>query len=356
MVRALIAAGGTGGHIIPALAVGRQLAAMGAQVLYVGHSGGMEEGIYRNAGVEFRTITAQKIERKLTLSHLRLPGQVMQSVLASARIIREFRPTFFYGSGGFVTGPVGFAASLRGVPVYLQEQNSFPGITNRLLGHVARKVFLGYPGAASYFPADRTLLTGNPVILKDEQTTPFDPSEFGLRDGTLRLLVLGGSQGSQAINRALLPILGKLKEYGIDLLWQTGAANLQSINQFCKGQCGIHAFGFSNDLQRFYRAANFALARAGALTLAELEMACLPAVLVPLPSAAGNHQYHNACEAVQRGTAALLEQKQMTPDTLLSEILSMKRLYPEMKTRFGESLHRTAAQNIATVLMNPNRG
>ncbi|MCD4830158.1 MAG: undecaprenyldiphospho-muramoylpentapeptide beta-N-acetylglucosaminyltransferase [Candidatus Cloacimonetes bacterium] len=349
VARILIAAGGTGGHIIPALALARELRSRGHEVLMVGNRGGMEVGMFKKAGLPYRLIFVQKLYRRFTPAHVRFPFRLLGALLASRRIIKEYKPHAYIGTGSYVSGPVGLVARLLGVSVFLQEQNSFPGLANRWLSRFATKVYVGYESACKVLSARDCVLTGNPLLpAPDDDDLPPAP---GLRPGAPVLFVIGGSQGSRALNESLEPVAAHIAGEGIDILWQTGAANLEHYSKRFENVEGVHIFGFIDDMPRFYHAATFAMARAGALTLAELETHRVPSLLVPLPTAAENHQYFNALELTTHGQAMMLEQKDLDPGHLYEMLLRLRNAAPSMKAHFSDSKHSSAAAVIIDDLL-----
>lgn len=346
--RILIAAGGTGGHIIPAMALARELRERGHEVMMVGNTDGMEVGMYERAGLPYRLYRSQKLYRRMTLANARFPFRLIESIAASVRFINEFKPHAYIGTGSFVAGPVGLAAILRRVPVFLHESNSYPGMANRWLARRARRVYVGYQNTCKFLPGCKCVYTGNPLLPPPPGDT--SPLEV-LREGSSALFVIGGSQGSQAINRALEPIAANLAGEGVDILWQTGVKNLDQYREKFANVAGVHTYGFIDDMPRFYHSASFALSRAGALTLAELETHRVPALLAPLPSSGANRQYYNALELTSQGQAMMLEQKDLDPGRLYEMLLRLRNAAPAMKTRFKESKHLDAARVIVDDLL-----
>jgi len=347
-LKILIAAGGTGGHIIPALAISEEFRKKGAKILWVGNRNGMEEKLAAENGFEFAAINVQKLYRKFTFAHIFFPFKLLKSILDSLKIIKKFQADIFIGCGGFVSGPVGFAAFLRKIPIFLQEQNSYPGLTTRILSRFAKKIFLGNRGAEKFLPNGKTIFSGNPINpnVVSETATP-DLQIFGLKADSVKLLILGGSQGSAIINRNFFPILDEILKTGIEVIWQIGKFSYKKYAEKIEGKSGVYGFAFSSEMGKIYNAVDFAISRAGAISLAEMETKKIPAILIPLPSAAGNHQYFNALELVNKNVAILLEQKNLSPETLKNKILIMKGKYSEMRNNFGETKHRKSAETIA---------
>jgi UDP-N-acetylglucosamine--N-acetylmuramyl-(pentapeptide) pyrophosphoryl-undecaprenol N-acetylglucosamine transferase len=276
----------------------------------------------------------------------------MRSIRDSRQVIREFQPDAFLGTGGFVSGPVGYAAHLEKLPSFLQEQNSYPGLTTRILAKWADTIFLGNKQAAQYLQGKRIIHSGNPIKNNVINTNEkLNLKELGLKENSTKLLILGGSQGSVAINTVILKIVDTLLEQGIEIIWQLGRYHYSEIAEKIKGKSGIYYFDFTSEIGRIYNSVDVAISRAGAISLAELESKQIPSLLIPLPSAAENHQYFNAMEQVNNGTSLIIEQKHLSRSTLLE---SLKRLIKEkdkFRKNFKESLHITAAETIASEIL-----
>ena len=201
--KVIIAAGGTGGHIIPAISIAEELIKNNVDVLFVGNKNSMEEELTAKRKITFKIINVQKFYRKITLAHLKFPYKLLKSIHDSKKIIRDFQPDAFIGTGGFVSGPVGYAAHLKKVPIFLQEQNSYPGATTRILSKYAEKIFLGAKGAEKYLPKKKLIFSGNPVNSRIiGETSELNFEELGLTKDTIKLFLTGGSQGSVVLNKA----------------------------------------------------------------------------------------------------------------------------------------------------------
>ncbi|MFC1887242.1 undecaprenyldiphospho-muramoylpentapeptide beta-N-acetylglucosaminyltransferase [Candidatus Cloacimonadota bacterium] len=353
MKKVLIAAGGSGGHIIPALSIAAELQKRDCQIHYIGNFDSMEERLVHQEGITFSAIDVQKIYRKLTFAHFRFPYKLLKSIKNSRTVIQEFVPDAFLGTGGFVSGPVGYAAHLEKVPIFLQEQNSYPGLTTRILSKWSDTIFLGNRQAEKYFVDKRVIHSGNP-IKKDIMDTDekLDFTGLGLREDTVKVLILGGSQGSVAINKVILDIVDKLLKMGIEIIWQIGKYSYSEISQKIKGKQGIYYFDFTNEIGRIYNSVDMAITRAGAISIAEMESKQIPCLFIPLPTAAENHQYHNAKEQVDNGTARIIEQKHFSRSTLLETMKIMLKEKDKMKSNFKQSSHLKAAENIAAEIVN----
>ncbi|MCK4654366.1 MAG: undecaprenyldiphospho-muramoylpentapeptide beta-N-acetylglucosaminyltransferase [Candidatus Cloacimonetes bacterium] len=343
----LIAAGGTGGHIIPALSIAHELQKHGVEVLFVGNKNSMEQTLATNSSLKFKGINVQKFYRKFTFAHIKFPFKLLKSINDSKKIIKEFQPDAFLGTGGFVSGPVGYAAHLKKVPIFLQEQNSFPGATTRILSKYAEKIFLGTKGAEKYLPKEKILYCGNPInisVVKEKEKIDYE--KYGLKGNSRKIFLLGGSQGSVILNKAFLPIVDEILEKEYEIIWQIGKYSFEETYGKIKGKKGIYAFDFSNEIGKIYNSIVFAIARAGALTLAEFETKKIPSILVPLPSAAGNHQYFNAMELKKKNVAQVIEQQDLNPETLKNAVFDMIENFEKMKENFKESQHIEAARII----------
>jgi len=359
MKKIIITAGGTGGHIFPALAIGQELILKGVELHFIGSRGGMEERLCHQEKIAFTGLDVQKLYRKFTFSHLRFPIRLLKSIWEAARIIRSFHPDLMLATGGFASGPAGLAAILNRIPLFIQEQNSYPGITNRFLGKYAEKIFLGNPGAASFFSTSKVVHSGNPIrseIITEKRSIL--PAEIDLKEGSFKLLILGGSQGSRSLNSALIPIIEDLLKTGIELLWQTGRNNYDEVTSKFDRKKGLWIFDFFREMGKLYNSVDAVIARAGAITLAELETMKIPAILVPLPTAAGNHQYYNALELVKKKCALLLEQKNLTPVSLKQSIMKLREYHAEFFHNFKSSPHADATTSISRLIFRriENRG
>ncbi|NQV19528.1 MAG: undecaprenyldiphospho-muramoylpentapeptide beta-N-acetylglucosaminyltransferase [Armatimonadetes bacterium] len=346
--RILIAAGGTGGHIIPAISIAKEFIKKNHAVLFIGNKNSMEEESCKRVSIPFKGIDVQKFYRKFTFAHYKFPFKLIKSVITSKKIINEFKPDAFMGTGGFVSGPVGYAAHLKKIPIFLQEQNSFPGATTRILSKYAEKIFLGNECAEKYLSKGKTILSGNPINSNViEEKSQIDFKKFGLKKESIKLFLLGGSQGSLVLNKALYPIINDLISSNIEIIWQIGKFSYKEFSKKIKNKSGIYAFDFSDEIGKIYNSVDFCIARAGALTLAELETKKIPSILIPLPSAAENHQYYNALELKNKKVAEIIQQKDLNPEVLKNEIFEMMGKYLEMRENFGESKHLDSAKIIA---------
>ena len=312
--RILIAGGGTGGHVYPALATVEALAGQGEfDFLYVGGTDGIEARIVPRYGLRMETLWISGFARSLSLKNLAFPFKLLSSLLKSRRILKKFRPHVAVGTGGYVTGPILFMAAKMRIPVLIQEQDVHPGVTTRLLARYADRICLAFEGAKAHFQqfAKKLVVTGNPIreaVARGDRRESL--ASLGLDDQRLTLFVFGGSQGSRAINLALAAVLGDLLDrYPLQVLWQTGASQYKEMltTALFDGK-RVKLLPYIDEMAGAYAASDIILCRAGASSLAELALVARSVILVPYPHAAGNHQVHNSRLMVDGGAALMVEE------------------------------------------------
>jgi len=298
----LILAGGTGGHIFPGIAVAQALRARGVAVLWLGSDGGLETQLVPKAGIELRTLSVRGIRGKGWGARLTAPFRIAGGVFAAWRMLGTARPRSALAFGGFAAGPGGVAAWLRRVPLLVHEQNRVPGVTNRILSHFAKSRLCGFAGALAGGE-----WVGNPVR-SSIAALPAPRQRLAAREGRLRLLVLGGSQGAAAINGVLPQVLQQMAPDLRPLVrHQSGARHLERTRElYAAARIDAQVDAFIDDMTQAYAWADLVVCRAGALTLAELCAAGLPAILVPFPAAVDDHQTRNASALVEAGAARLV--------------------------------------------------
>ena len=315
----LIMAGGTGGHIFPGLAVAEQMRALGWEVVWMGARGGMEERLVPRHGYRTAWIRARAARGKGLLQKLLLPANLLYSFWESARYIRSLKPDVVLGLGGYVAFPGGMMASLLNRPLALHEQNAIAGLANRVLAQVSDKVMVAFPGALK-----GAEWTGNPV--RAEIAAIASPEDrFRGRQGPLKLLVVGGSLGAQALNEALPKALALMSEKP-NVVHQAGEKHLDTLraNYAAAGVQG-ELLAFIDDMARRYAEADLVICRAGAVTIAELSAGGMASVLVPFPHAVDDHQTANARFLADRGAAILIQQTDLSPQRLAGLIGSLDR-------------------------------
>jgi UDP-N-acetylglucosamine--N-acetylmuramyl-(pentapeptide) pyrophosphoryl-undecaprenol N-acetylglucosamine transferase len=348
----IVAAGGSGGHIIPALSICRELAKKGVELLFVGNRNSMEEKLVKEAGIKFRSINSQKFYRSFTFKHLLFPYRLLKSISDSKKIISDFKPDAFIGTGGFVSGPVGYAAHLKKLPIFLQEQNSFPGVTTKILSKFASMIFLGNAGAAKHLRTNNIFVSGNPInTFVAEESDALDYAKYGLKSDSKKIFLFGGSQGSVILNNSFFPIIDNLLESGFEIIWQIGKYSYEKFYPKVKDKKGVYAFDFTNEMGKILNSVSLVIARAGALSLAEIETKKVPSILVPLPTAAENHQYYNALELAEKEVALILEQRYLSSTSLLAAIEQTKNNLDSMNENFSDSIHKIATVEIANQIL-----
>jgi len=301
----LVMAGGTGGHVFPALAVARQLESRGARVIWLGTPGSFESRLIPDTGIPFHEVPVKGLRGKGWLGWLKAPFALLRALVLAIRALRQLSPDLVLGMGGYATGPGGVAARLLGKPLVIHEQNAVPGLTNRLLARIATRVLEAFPGS---FPAPRRARhTGNPV--REEVTRIALPEQrLAGRSGPLHLLVLGGSQGAKVLNEVVPRAIAGLADPGIvEVRHQTGEAHLEDTRRHY-AQVGIDAepVAFIEDVAGAYGWADLVVCRAGALTVSELAVAGVASVLVPYPYAVDDHQTRNGRHLVDADAAVLI--------------------------------------------------
>ncbi|GAA4468103.1 undecaprenyldiphospho-muramoylpentapeptide beta-N-acetylglucosaminyltransferase [Nibrella saemangeumensis] len=312
-MRVIISGGGTGGHIYPAIAIANELKAIdpAIDILFVGAEGKMEMEKVPKAGYKIVGLPVVGIKRELTLENLAFPVKLGRSFMKAQQIIREFKPNVAVGVGGYASGPLLLAASLKGIPTLIQEQNSYAGLTNKLLSRWAKTICVAYPGMDKFFPADKIITTGNPVrkdIQFAAQQREVGQQAFGLEPGRQTLLVIGGSQGARTLNETMEQGLSRFIDAGIQVVWQTGPQFIERARKAAAeaGSPLIKPYDFIYEMDKAYGVADVVVSRAGALSVSELCLVGKPAILVPFPAATDDHQTKNAMSLVEHNAALLI--------------------------------------------------
>jgi len=311
--RFIISGGGTGGHIFPAIAIADALRRRipDAQIQFVGAKGRMEMQRVPQAGYAIKGLWISGFQRSLSLKNLLFPLKLIYSLFLARWILQKFKPDLVIGVGGYASGPTLRAAVQLRIPTLIQEQNSFPGITNRLLASKVNAICTAYDQMEKWFPAEKTILTGNPVRKNAVQTAgkKEDALAFFGMDGSRPLvLIVGGSQGAMAINKALAAKLDQMAQSDIQLIWQTGKNYEDEAKQVVKqaNWKSCYVTPFIDRMDFAYAAADLVVSRAGAMAISELAVVQKAAIFVPLPSAAEDHQTSNARRLVQAGAAEMI--------------------------------------------------
>ncbi len=327
--RVIISGGGTGGHIFPAIAIANRIQKEfpDAQIRFIGATGKMEMKKVPEAGYEIDGLWISGFQRRLTIKNLALPFKILASLWKARNIIRKFKPQVVVGVGGYASGPTLKVANLMKVPTVIQEQNSFPGKTNRILPNQAAKICVAYEQMDRFFPKDKIVMTGNPVREKVVQVKGIRKQgrqHFGLSEEKPTVLVVGGSLGAKTLNDSLKAGVGQLQKNDIQVIWQCGQYQSEALHDWSKDQNmnGVALEVFIKEMELAYAAADVIVSRAGAIALSELAIIGKPIILVPSPNVAEDHQTKNAMALVEKD-AALLVKDNVAREELILEIISL---------------------------------
>ncbi|MDR2847481.1 MAG: undecaprenyldiphospho-muramoylpentapeptide beta-N-acetylglucosaminyltransferase [Bacteroidales bacterium] len=349
----IISGGGTGGHIFPAIAIANALMAQNpdTNILFVGAKGRMEMDRVPAAGYKIVGLPVRGFDRKHLVSNFKVAWQLIVSVFMAHRIIRQFRPDVVIGVGGYASGPVLFAAGLRGIPTLIQEQNSYAGVTNRILSKRVNKICVAYEGMDKYFPAHKIVVTGNPVreqmtesIMRDSSIRFFDFTE-----DKPTILVLGGSLGALTINQSVERFLENVPAE-IQIIWQTGPkyheSALKSVEKLSLPNVKVYPFILRMDLA--FAAVDLVISRAGASTISELCITGKPCILVPSPNVAEDHQTKNAMALVEKQAAIMIRDADAVEQLMQTAIATVKS--PEILEPLADHIRMLAKYRAAETI------
>lgn len=325
-IKIIISGGGTGGHIFPAVAIANAIKRLrpDARIQFVGALGRMEMERVPAAGFDIVGLPVVGFDRKRLWRNFAVLAKLRRSLKMARRLVRDFKPDLAIGVGGYASGPMLKAAQRAGVPTLLQEQNSYAGVTNKLLARRADVICVAYPEMERFFPAEKITLTGNPVRAEVtiSRSAAVARESFGLDADRKTLLVVGGSLGARTLNEAMRSDLDRLQSAGIQLIWQTGKVRGDEWQKCAKGRKGLVVTPFISDMANAYSAADMVVSRAGAGAISEIELLGKPSVLVPSPNVAEDHQTKNARALESRG-AALLVPDVEAADSLVDTVLEL---------------------------------
>ena len=357
--RIIIAGGGTGGHIFPAVAIAGALQRQdpGIELLFVGAKGKMEMEKIPQAGYRIEGIDIAGFNRSSLLKNAGLPFKLIRSFFQVSRILRSFRPDAVIGVGGYSSFPVLRAAQARRIPTFIHESNSFAGKSNILLGKKADRIFVASDGMEKFFPANRIIVTGNPVrssIVNSRITRDEAIRSFSLDPALPTVLSTGGSLGAKGINEAVAAHLDDWRKAEIQLIWQTGKPFAAQAEALSQGRRGIWTGDFIPKMENAFAAADVVISRSGAMSIAELCVVGRPVIFVPFPFAAEDHQTANARNLVDKG-AALMVKDSEAKDKLVGMTIGLVKdgpLRQQLKTNIGRLAVRDAADRIAKVILS----
>ena len=345
-MRVIVTGGGSGGHIYPAIAIADKIKERepDSEILYVGNDIGLEKDIVPGTGYPLELVCARWLDRK-SITKLALTGMATaKGVLQALKIMRRFKPDVVIGTGGFVCVPVVFAGHMYGAKCYLHEQNAYPGVANKVLEKFVDKVFLGFPDAGAYFKDPKKhVLAGNPVR---ERFYNVDKAEartrLGIPQSDFVVFSFGGSQGAEKINEVGFDLMETINGHeGMTYVFGTGSQYFEEVLEKAREkeieiQPNIMVKSYINDIQYYLSAADLIISRAGALSVAESTVCGRALLLIPSPNVTGNHQYYNAKSVADHGGAIILEEKGLTSDKLIEEVMRLKN-HPELLAEMGKA-------------------
>ncbi|MCD4771927.1 MAG: undecaprenyldiphospho-muramoylpentapeptide beta-N-acetylglucosaminyltransferase [Bacteroidales bacterium] len=325
----IISGGGTGGHIFPAIAIAQALQKKidKLEILFIGAKGRMEMEKVPKAGYSIKGLWISGLQRKLTIKNFLFPVKLLSSIYNTKKIIKEFKPDVVIGVGGYASGPTLWVASRQNIPTAIQEQNSFPGITNKLLAKSVDKIFVAYKNMEKFFPVEKIIFSGNPIreeiiITKGKKEEAL--KYFNLSGNKKTILVVGGSQGAKAINESIDSKINQFSDNNLQLIWQTGKFYFEKAKLSASEKEGIKVIEFITKMDYAYSCADIVISRAGAIAISELCAVGKPTVFVPLPTAAENHQYKNAL-ALRSQDAALIVKNDKAKEKLVETVIELSK-------------------------------
>jgi UDP-N-acetylglucosamine--N-acetylmuramyl-(pentapeptide) pyrophosphoryl-undecaprenol N-acetylglucosamine transferase len=331
----ILSGGGTGGHIYPAIAIANELKSRfpDAEFLFVGAQDKMEMQKVPQAGYDIKGLWIAGLQRKLTIDNAMFPFKLLSSFAKSRAIIKQFKPNVVIGTGGFASGPLLQMANSSGIPTVIQEQNSYPGITNKLLSKIANSICVAYENLERFFPKEKIRLTGNPVrqdLMAIDSKRTEALSYFKLNPEKKTLLVLGGSLGARRINQLIAKELDFFASNNIQVIWQCGKFYIEEYQKF--NSKNVQVFAFVDRMDLVYAAADFVISRAGASSVSELCLVGKPVIFIPSPNVAEDHQTKNAQAIVDKKGAILLKENQLDErfETVFKNLLNDENLQKEL--------------------------
>ena len=348
----IISGGGTGGHIYPAISISNELKLRypNSKIVFVGARDRMEMQIVPKHGFEIIGLWISGFTRSLSLKNFIFPIKLLASLLRSLFIIKNNKPDVVIGTGGFASGPILYIASLFGIPTLIQEQNSYPGITNKILAKRASKICVAYDNLDRFFDKNKLILTGNPVR-SDLQNLAIDSVgaalKFGLEENKKTLLIIGGSNGSREINKLIFNNLNLFESLNIQLLWQCGKIYFEQYKKLNNNK-NIKVYDFIDKMNLAYEVADIIISRAGASSISELCIVGKPVIFLPSPNVAEDHQSKNALSLVNNKAALMIEEKNMNKDfkNSFSELINDRELQNELSRNIKKQAKINATRDI----------
>ncbi len=351
----IISGGGTGGHIFPALAIAEALKDIipGVEILFIGAEGRMEMEKVPAAGYPIESLWISGLRRDLSIDNLMFPFKLISSLWKSRSILKKSRPDAVVGVGGYASGPALWMASQMGIPTLIQEQNSFPGITNKLLAKRVDRICVAYENMDRFFPKEKIILSGNPVranVIKTEGKKAEAAILFGLDPEKQTLLVLGGSQGALSINKSISKILAYFKKKDLQLLWQTGPSYFKTASDAVRmiNYPGIKPVDFIKRMDLAFALCDIVVSRAGATTISELSAVAKASIFIPLPSAAEDHQMKNAMRLKEKNAALLVKDSEATAK--LEQTIDSLVMNKELQKKLAQNIRQFAVPDADKII------
>ncbi len=344
--------GGTGGHIYPAIAIADELKKRypNAKFLFVGASDRMEMEKVPQAGYKIKGLNISGIQRSLSTKNLAFPFKLIQSLYRANKIINKFQPKVVIGTGGFASGPTLFMANKKKIPSIIQEQNSFPGITNKLLAKKVQKICVAYDGLEGFFPKEKIIKTGNPVrqdLLEISDKRKEAINFFKLDKNKKTLVVLGGSLGARVINQTIEKYLNNILTNDVQIIWQTGKLYINEYKKYNKTE-GVHVYEFIQKMDLLYAVSDILISRAGAGTISELCIVGKPVIFIPSPNVAEDHQTKNALSVVNNDAALMLKENELDRfQTTFNELINDKEKQKLLSRNIKKMALPNATKHIA---------
>ena len=353
-MRVVISAGGTGGHIYPAIAIINKIKEEepNSEFLYIGTTDRMEKDIIPQMGIKYEGISVSGLKRKLTIKNFKTLYQFLSARRKALKIIKEFDPDIVIGAGGYVTGPVIWAGKKLGKKTFIHEQNSVVGLSNKYLTRFADKVGVSFASTVKYFPKEKVVLTGNPCSENAIKMKKANKEKYGLSKNKKLVLIVMGSLGSKTVNDKICSFLNSFKDKDYEVMFVTGNSYYEKIKNV-KVPENVKVVPFVYELPSLMKATDLMITRAGASTMSEIQVLNVPAIFIPSPYVTDNHQYKNAMDLVNQEAALIIEEKDLTEEKLLTMIdntLKDKEAYAKIKSNLKELGIKDSAERIYEVL------
>ena len=353
-MRVIVSAGGTGGHIYPAIAIINKIKdeEPNSEILYIGTTDRMEKDLIPELGIKYEAIRISGIKRKITLENVKVLFQFLSARKKCKKIVKEFDPDIVIGAGGYVTGPVIWAAKQLGKKTFIHEQNSVVGLSNRYLTKYADKIGVSFASTLEAFPKDKVVLTGNPCSEKALNMKKANKEDYGLSKNKRLVLIVMGSLGSRTVNDKIVTFLKDFKGKDYEVMFVTGNSYYEKVKDI-KVPSNVKIVPFIYEMPSLMKVTDLMVSRAGASTMSEILVLNVPTIFIPSPYVTNNHQYKNAMDLVNQNAALILEEKDLTKDNLIKLIddtLNDKNNYKNLKDNLKELGIKDSAERIYEVL------